>query len=278
VSIVVGRVAHLIRYPVKSMAGESIESTHVTSRGVVGDRAYALIDRETGRVVSAKKPRMWASILEHAARLESAPEAGAPLPAVGVVLPDGSRLSSGDRDELNNALSASLGRPVALEDSVPEGASFDYHWPDMEGLLYKGRYYRDEVTTHEMPPGTFFDGATLHLLTTASMAEIGRLVPDSVFDARRFRPNIVVETPDGSGGFVENGWVGGVLRVGYSLRLDVTKPCIRCVMTTLGQEGLLKDPGVLRAAFDHNEGNLGVSAEVIEPGTIRVGDEILFEA
>ena len=271
---VVGRVEQILRYPVKSMAGESLRAVEVTTRGLVGDRGHALIDSETGRVVSAKKPRLWARMLDHAARFESDPTPGGPLPAVAVTLPDGTERSSGDGRTFDESLSSSLGRDVTLQSVVPEGASFDYHWPDMEGLLYKGRYYRDEVTTHQTPEGTFFDGSSLLLLTTASMEEVGRRVPGSVFDVRRFRPNIVVETTDGTTGFAENEWVGREIRIGESLRLDVTKPCIRCVMTTLAQADLPKDPGVLRAAFDHNEGNLGASAEVIDPGAIRLGDEV----
>jgi uncharacterized protein YcbX len=61
----VGRVVGLHRYPVKSMGGESLDAVEVTPTGLLGDRAYALIDRETGRVVSAKRPRRWAGILDY---------------------------------------------------------------------------------------------------------------------------------------------------------------------------------------------------------------------
>ncbi|MDQ3665230.1 MAG: MOSC N-terminal beta barrel domain-containing protein [Acidobacteriota bacterium] len=52
-------VAALWRYPVKSMMGEELNSATVGKRGILGDRAFALIDDESGQVVSAKNPKRW---------------------------------------------------------------------------------------------------------------------------------------------------------------------------------------------------------------------------
>ncbi len=101
--------------------------------------------------------------------------------------------------------------------------------------------------------------------------------PKGRFEVRRFRPNIVVEVAGGARDFVENAWIGHTLALGHAVRLDVTGPCPRCVMTTLPQGDLPKDPGILRAAAQHNQANVGVYAAVVQGGTIRRGDPIRVE-
>lgn len=97
-----------------------------------------------------------------------------------------------------------------------------------------------------MPSGTFFDLAPVHLVTTATINRLRELAPQSRFEVRRFRPNLVVESPTGASGFVENDWIGRTLAIGDEVRLNITGPCPRCVMTTLAQGDLPKDPGILR--------------------------------
>lgn len=268
-----GRVSALHRYPLKSMAGEDLESADVTERGVLGDRSYALVDEEAGRVVSAKRPRRWAAMLDCRATFDTPPGREAPVPPVTVTLADGTTLASEDPD-FDERLSRALGRRVRLASVAPEGASFEYRWPDMPGLVYKGREHRDEITVHRMPAGTFFDGSILHLLTTASLDEMRARVPGCDFDASRFRPNFVIETEHGASGFVENDWVGRELAIGDELRIEITKPCLRCVMTTLPHGGLPKDPAILKAAFAENDGHVGVNARVLRVGRVAVGDEV----
>lgn len=271
---VVGRVVNLYRYPVKSMGGERLEAARITARGMEGDRAGALVDRETGRVVSAKRPRLWGAVYGLSASFEREKrENGAA--SIRVRFEDGTTLSSAGRGRLEARLSALLGREVAFATEAVESATCEYHWPDMEGLVQDGRTYRDEITEWELPPGTFFDSSGLHALTTASLDHLRELVPGSDFDVGRFRPNLVIEPVAGARGFVENDWVGGTLEIGGA-RLRVTKPCMRCVMVTLPLGDLPKDPRVLRAAFDHNDGNVGVKCEVAAPGAVRVGDEVRF--
>jgi uncharacterized protein len=78
---------------------------------------------------------------------------------------------------------------------------------------------------------------------------------------------------DGTEEFIENAWIGRTLALG-GVRLRVDGPCPRCIMTTLNQGDLPKDPSVLRTAVQHNEGNVGVYATVIEPGLVRRGDVV----
>ena len=146
------------------------------------------------------------------------------------------------------------------------------YWPDMEGLDH-----RDTVTDFTLPEGTFFDCAMVHLLTTATLDSLRELYPQGRFEVRRFRPNIVVQLASGGKGFAENDWVGHKLAIGTTVRLNITGLCGRCVMTTLAQGDLSKDPGILRTAAQQNKVNVGVYAAVSRGGTIRRGDPVWIE-
>ena len=73
---------------------------------------------------------------------------------------------------------------------------------------------------------------------------------------------------------MENSWIGQTVAIGEEVRLRITEPCPRCVMTTLAQGDLPKDPGILRTAAQHNQANVGVYAEVVRSGSIRRGDTV----
>jgi hypothetical protein len=252
------------------MMGEEVNATEITERGVVGDRQFALVDAATGKVAGAKNPRKWGNFFDFRAAYVEPPKAGSDLPRVRLMLPDGSVVTS-DEPDLAQILSRALGRDVAFAralraDQSPTSASAEEYWPDMEGLEH-----RDTVTDWELPSGTFFDLATVHVLTTATLDHLRELYPQGRFEARRFRPNIVVRTD--AHGFVENEWVGHTLELGDEVRLQVTGPCPRCVMTTLAQGDLPKDSGILRTAAQNNEANVGVYAEVVSGGSVRRGDQ-----
>jgi uncharacterized protein YcbX len=276
-----GSVKSLWRYPVKSMAGEELEASEVTARGLLGDRAYALIDVADEKVASAKNPRKWPQLFEFGAVFSDTPRPGAALPAVRITLPDGTAVSS-EQPDIDAALSRALGRPVRLQATEPGQedvagptspnpwtARAEEYWPDMEGLDF-----RDTVTDFDLPQGTFFDAAVLHVLTTATLERLGELYPGGQMAIRRFRPNIVIDTADGAAGFVENDWVGRTLQLGEQVQLAVSEPCPRCVMITLPQGSLPKDSGILRTAAQHNKTHVGVYASVLRGGQVRLGDHI----
>src|SRR6266850_4060784 len=108
-----GSVASLWRYPVKSMQGEELTASEVTERGLLGDRAYALVDRSDGKAATAKNPRKWPHLFDFRASFVEPPRAGAELPPVRIVLPDGSTIRSDQRD-LNQILSKALNREVTF--------------------------------------------------------------------------------------------------------------------------------------------------------------------
>jgi uncharacterized protein YcbX len=262
-----GSLASLHRYPVKSMMGEELSATRMTPRGLLGDRAYALKDQETGKVVSAKNPRKWPDLFSYRSTYVSPPETSATLPGVRVMLPDGRYAVSGT-PEFASTLSGALGRAVTLLEAAPPEAQLEEYWPDMEGLAH-----RDHVTDEAMPPGTFFDLATLHMLTTATIDRFRELYPAGRFEPRRFRPNLIINTGEQKG-FVENEWIGKTLSIGSEVQIKVTGPCPRCVMTTLAQGDLPKDPGILKTAAKYNEVRIGIYASVVRAGAVRVGDMV----
>lgn len=266
-----GSVVSLRRYPVKSMMGEEINAVDVTQRGLLGDRAYAVVDRATGKIASAKNPRKWSGLFNCQAAFVEPPHSGAKIPPVRIALPSGLTVTT-DQGSLEQLLSDLFGREVALASTAPETPSLEEYWPDMDGLAN-----RETVTDESMPPGTFFDLAAVHLLTTTTIDRLRELYPQGRFEVRRFRPNIVVEPAAGKAGFVENAWIGHTLAIGSEVRLAVTGPCPRCVMTTLPQGDLPKDPGILRTAAQHNQVHVGVYASVVRGGAIRRGDPLRVE-
>jgi uncharacterized protein len=268
----VGSIAALWRYPVKSMMGEELNCSEVTDRGLLGDRQFAIVDRSTGKVGGAKNPRKWGNFFDFRAAYAQPLQMGAEVPAVRITLPDGAVVATAQGD-LEEVLSRAFGRDVVLEEArpggKPSGAGAEEYSPGIGGLDY-----RDTVTNFEMPAGTFFDIAVMHLLTTATIDHLRALYPQGRFEARRFRPNIVVSTGPEEGGFAENDRIGHTVAIGGSVRLAITEPCTRCVMITLPQDDLPKDSGILRTAAQHNAVNVGVYASVLTGGTIRRGDAV----
>jgi len=263
----VASVVALWRYPVKSMMGEELNAAEVTERGVLGDRPYALVDDETGKVVSAKEPRKWAKLFEFRGSFVEPPVSLERLPHVRITFPDGRSMTTVESG-LDEALSDAVGRRVVFATAAPDKPSLEEYWPDIEGLTY-----RETVTDEAMPEGTFFDLGLVHVLTTATLDRLRELHPQGRYEVRRFRPNIVVASAGGEG-FVENDWVGRTLAIGEKVRLRVTGPCPRCVMTTLPQGDLPKDPGILRTAAQHNDANVGVYASVEQDGAVTRGDSV----
>lgn len=240
---IVGRVAEVWRYPVQSMRGESLPAAEVTAAGVVGDRAYGIVDPDLAQVVSsAQGRRKWRGIVTLAARYLDTPLANGHAAPIEIMLPDGTRLTNGQAD-IDARLGEALGAPVHLADRAAEGKRSDYsHSP-------------------------------LHLLTTASLRQFAGHHPEGRFVPARFRPNLVIDVGDETG-FVEQDWLERRFRVGDGVEIAITEHCKRCVMTTLPQGDLPMDPLILHTASMHNQTRAGVYAAVLKPGPLRIGDPV----
>src|SRR5262245_58087290 len=95
------------------MLGEELDATDVTAQGLVGDRQFAVLDRETGKVAGAKNPRKWHDFFNFRAEYVEPPTAGSRLPPVRVTLPDGTTVTN-DEPSVSDVLSTALGREVDL--------------------------------------------------------------------------------------------------------------------------------------------------------------------
>jgi hypothetical protein len=279
-----GRLDRIYRYPVKSMAGETLESARLGAAGLPGDRAWAVRDEVRGGIRGAKK---LPGLMQCSARYEKPPAEAGSSPAE-ITLPDGTRVSTSDADA-GVRIGAAIDHPVSLWPLLPADAVDHYlrgapTHVDFEQEL-RAIFARDpgeplpdlsvfppEILRYESPPGTYFDAFPLLVMSAQSLAHLQRLVPTSRFDVRRFRPNLLVDAP-GSEPFPELAWRGRRLRIGGAL-LEATIACPRCVMTTHAQAELPKDPKVMRALVAHAGGNLGLYARVLEPGPVRVGDSL----
>ena len=280
----VGAVLSLWRYPVKSMLGEELNAARLSDHGLLGDRAYALMDSADGKVATAKNPRKWPTLFALGATFVERSD-GSQASALRIRLPDGT-VVTGDQSDIHQVLSKAIKREVRLvavergdgagaRPSVPavRTAMAEEYWPDIDGLDH-----RDAVTDFELPLGTFFDCSTIHLLTTATLDRLRQFYPQGGFEVQRFRPNIVVTPVEDTHTFVEDSWIGHTLALGDEVRLNITGPCGRCVMTTLAQGDLPMDSGVLRTAVQQHRANVGVYATVVRSGTIRRGDRIRLSA
>jgi uncharacterized protein YcbX len=261
-----GTLVSVHRYPVKSMMGESLNASRIGASGLAHDRGMALVDRETRKIVSAKNPSKWPALFEFRAALADTGNGA----GVRIIFPDGRSISSTDPD-VDDMLSGVVGRAVNLISSAPQAAKLEEYWPDMEELPN-----RDVVTDESLPAGTFFDCAMIHLLTTSTLDALRALHPKGRFEPRRFRPNLIVSTP-GVEGFVENAWIGKTIQIGSQVQLKITGPCPRCVMTTLAQDDLPKDPLVLKTAARHNGAHVGVYAAVVGGGVVHRNDLVVVQ-
>jgi uncharacterized protein YcbX len=285
----------LYRFPVKSLLGEQVGQARLTGRGVLGDRAYALVDAADGTVASAKHPRKWGALLGLSARFLSEPVPGGTVPPVAITLPGGTELRSHEPGT-DAVLSDLLGRQVRLTSEVPAGSRFEEQWPAIEGLApaefiersthaFEGEEPVSAIDLGLMaPPGTFFDVAALHLLTRATLDRLTELGDGSDFDVLRYRPNVVVGGTEP--GFAEDAWVGRSVGLGDTARAGVSMLTMRCVMTTLAQGDLPEDRDTLRTVARHHRREIpglgtwacaGIYADITGEGVVRTGDPVTLD-
>jgi uncharacterized protein YcbX len=281
----VGTVAEIHRYPVKSMLGERLESVVVGEDGLRGDRSWATRDEGRGGIEGGRK---LPGLMGCTARFPGPLAEGGPRPVPEIELPDGTRLAAGD-PEAARRLSELTGRTLTLWPRLPadEAAHYRRGAPDHDELIEELRsifarlpeeplpdigQFPPEVLTSSTLPGTYFDCYPLFLLTKTALASLQAARPASRFDARRFRPNLLLESSEALD-FPENAWVGKRLQVGLAV-FRVAMECPRCLMTTHAFADLPRDPAVMRTLVKENAGNLGVYAAVETPGLVREGDSV----
>lgn len=236
-SIRVGSVVGLMRYPVKSMAGEPVESVDVGWHGLEGDRRLAF------RRLGERGGFPWLS----ASR----------LPEMVCFTPSG-------RD------------PVGLPTHVrtPEGAELELFGAELAADV--GRRFGSPVEMMYLDRG-IFDEASVSVISVASIQAVERLAAISL-DARRFRPNVVLET-DEAVPFFEDAWVGGTLTFGKDPAapvIGVTNWDVRCAMVNFDPDTGKSSPEILKTIVRERDNKLGVYGAVMRPGRIEVGQAVSF--
>lgn len=285
----VGTVAGLWRYPVKSMGGEELAHSALDLRALHADRLWAVRDLELGAVTTARRLPV---LLGCTARFVEEPPAGVGpgnVTDVIVTFPDGTEITSTDRERLGARLTELTGKRTALVPLPPlhDKAAYRGVIASKRDIRHQWALTDDEplpdfsmfpirklaqLSIYATPIGIFADAYAVHLLTTSSLRTMATYGGD--FDVRRFRPNIVVDTP--MDGLVEQQWIGGTVRAGDAgVRVEI--PAIRCSVPMREQPGLAADPAVSRTVSQHGERCFGVYADIVEAGTIRFGDSVTFE-
>jgi uncharacterized protein len=292
-----GQVTALWRYPVKSLGGEQVEQIDIGSRGLHGDRLWAVRDLQRDVTATARRiPALLGATARYAQPI--GPDAGpGNAPEVEITFPDGSVVSSSDpgvhkklsdladrdvrltalppvddtslhklsHDERENMSIAALRKDFG----ITEGEKF----PDMSmfrvtDLTLLGRY--------STPPGMFVDLAPVHVMTRTSLETIGAELGGEDVDVRRFRPNILLALNNPEDGLPESQWTGGRLSLG-GVALDVTMPTIRCVVPSRAQPGFEVDRRITKAVANRASRCLGTYCWVATGGAVRVGDEATLQ-
>ncbi|MBW2282610.1 MAG: MOSC domain-containing protein [Deltaproteobacteria bacterium] len=280
----VGRVAEICRYPVKSMGGESLRECEIGAGGLLGDRTWAVRDEGRGAIEGA---RTIPGLLDCNARyLEGASLGDAPVPQL--TLPDGATLRA-DEPDAAKRLSEALGLDVTLWPRLPASDLDHYRRAPLDPSRAREQIremfarepdepmpdlsqFPPELMQFATMPGTYFDAYPMLVLTDRSLSTLAKASPDSKMDARRFRPNLLIESSEDAP-YPEFEWTGRRVRVGGAV-IRIESPAPRCRIPTLGFADLPKDPLIMRALVRETQGNLGSYASVEEAGMVRTGDPV----
>lgn len=221
------------------MAGEAPQKAALAPDGVIGDRLWGVVDTADEKIASPGREKRFVRVPQGFARWSETDGVS--------VSADGAAWAAPDDAATVGLLSERFGFPVRLKSFVERGAAG-----------FRPRY----------------EHAPVHLLTTAALRSLARELPGAVIDARRFRPNIVVDWPDEAEAVPEHGWIGRELRIG-DVVLRASEPCARCGFVTIEQPGLPLDVEVLRTIVKRYGRNFGIYCEVVRGGEIGLGHEVV---
>ena len=287
VMVKVGKIKSLWRYPVKGMAGESLDKCQVSDQGLLGDRVWALRDESRQEIQSCKfRPELLSCI----ARFRNDVIKGNGE-HVDITMPDGVVIGSDD-STINSLLSKLTNHESTLEIQRPfEDLDFyrrfkkdDHTWLNELKATFEREPNEPLPELDNLPqtaqdfvsiPGTFFLVSPLHFITTATLDYLKNLAPDADWSIERFRPNIIIETEPEFQGLIEQDWVGYHMHINnISINCNGTTP--RCGAITKPQQRLRKDVQVLRTVVAKANQNVGIYGETINSGVISVGDEVFM--
>ena len=273
----IGTVAEIDRYPVKSMLGERVSELLFTATGGIGDRAWALRDLTSGRIASAKK---YPKLLDFRAVYVVEPGRGTEARVI-ITTPKGLEVEADDPDA-SRIISDILGHPVRLECQAGAAEKTDIDRATVFGDQ-PASAFKPEWTTATMPDyfelkaGSFFEISAIYMVTSGSIHHLRDCQGGTaLIDQRRFRPNIFINSGVESGAFVEDGWVDHTIKIGAQMTVNDIKPTVWCVTSTLPQQELPRDLSILRTIAKQHHGCFGVYGAVATPGVVRLGDPVIL--
>lgn len=282
----VGTVTQLWRYPVKSMAGEQLSAAEIDHNGVAGDRGWAVREIEADVTRNARE---MPKLLQFASAYAESPSFDQRSPAVTITTPDNVQVQSADENR-DQQLSEILGRPVMLTPlhpaddlawyaraQIPEGVDpmqalrqlmgmqEDDPLPDFSGLP-------PDLQNFSSPPGTYFDCYPIHIMTTSSLNTLAEAGGGEDVDVRRFRPNVLIDTGNAEG-LLEVDWTGKKLRLGEVV-IELQTTTVRCSVPAHAQRDFGSSRAVGRALIENTKQHLGSYCNVLQGGTVNVGDDV----
>lgn len=285
----IGSIGGLWRYPVKSLAGEALESALLDSTGIVGDRRWALRSELVSELVNCK---VIPALLSIGAAFAEEPKPGLDVAHAVITLPDGRSLGTGD-PLAAAAISAIAGRPLTLWSLQPETDVDHYRLrrpftPEVTlqrmGLKQTDAYpdfsaYEpaliEELQYFFSPRGSYKDAYPLHFVTSASLETARQFSPGIRAEASRFRPNFLIDTV-GETGLPELEWTGADLIIG-DVVLHCGQKTVRCIMPSQAQMGLEAEPAMGHLLRNLANLNFGAYCFVRNPGIIKQGDEVFLD-
>jgi hypothetical protein len=231
---VVGQLAGLRRFPVRSLGGEAPDECLVQGAGLAGDRVFDVFDQERREPFTASGAPF---LLRYKARYLDAMVKGTDLgPWIRVRTPDGREVALSDRSWLED-ISARCARPVSLRARADSEA----------------------------------DPAPLDVLSVPTVRFLEQQYGGAL-EAVRIRSNLLLELPD-CRPFEEDRWIGRQLWIGDVL-IELVRPSDRCLVASLDAETPERSPGVLNAIVRGRGGKIGVCARALTGTRMRVGDPV----
>ena len=240
--IELGHISAIFRYPIKSMAGESLDSARIGWHGLEGDRRLAfrrLADRGAFPWLTASR-----------------------LPELVLYEPIGRQDTTGE--------------PLPTHIRTPDGK--EYGLTDEALVKEIATRHRADVELMQLSHG-IFDEAGVSAITLGTIRSIA-LEAGHDADVRRFRPNLVIDTKAAQP-FEEDGWVGKILEFGsdgIGPAISVTMRDKRCVMINLDPDTAVASPEVMKTVIRMNENHAGVYGTVVRTGELRVGQVVSLRA
>ncbi|MCT2534885.1 MOSC domain-containing protein [Aquibacillus koreensis] len=238
--MLIGHIKEIVRHPVKSFRGESIEKTKIMDYGLYGDRSHTYVDdTKKGDFLTISQ---FQEMVRYQARF------------VG---------------------EESMDKYPKVEVITPEGKVFD--WVDEALIEELENKSKRKIPTRNYTPSHVPIGpiAVEHVLlaTDASLDKLEELWGQGRVDARRFRPNVIISLKEKKP-FIEEEWIGRRIKIGSDVEMEFVGHCERCMIITVNPDSAERDASLHKTVIRENNNNFGVYASVIKTGDIHVNDEI----